>query len=303
MVITEYGMQLDPRFYRQVPLILGARYLVDDNAHRPGPLYLISPPVDLAHDAASAGAAEAFLSAFDLTPAHIRVLIVSRLASLMKARGIEIAIDAMASFGDADVDLVIVGGGDAEPKLRARGAAHNARVGRQQVTFVGEMDDPRPAYACADIVIGMGGSAARALAFGKPLIAIGDNGFSATVTPERAESLFRFSFWSAAEPTSPTDLMTQHLVPLIGDPSLREQLSEFGAAFAREHFGLDAMADRLRAVYDEVLSAWRQPMRWLADAAQSEVPWVARSVGRRASGVRSAVPSRNCRTCPLGATA
>ena len=40
-------------------------------------------------------------------------------------------------------------------------------------SLAGEMLDPRPAYAAADVVLGMGGSALRGMAFGKPLVVQG----------------------------------------------------------------------------------------------------------------------------------
>ena len=54
--------------------------------------------------------------------------------------------------------------------------------GRQVVLLTGEIADPRSAYAAADVVVGQGGSALRGMAFGKPLIVVGEEGFSELLT-------------------------------------------------------------------------------------------------------------------------
>src|SRR5207237_10898328 len=81
-------------------------------------------------------------------------------------------------LGQPDLDLVIVGTGDAEDVVRRKAEAANRRLGRPAVVLVGPMNDPRPAYAAADLVLGQGGSAIRAMSFTKPLIVIGEKGFS-----------------------------------------------------------------------------------------------------------------------------
>ena len=50
-------------------------------------------------------------------------------------------------------------------------------AGRQVVLLTGEIADPRPAYAAADVVVGQGGSALRGMAFGKPLVVVGEGRF------------------------------------------------------------------------------------------------------------------------------
>ena len=84
------------------------------------------------------------------------------------------------------VQLVVVGDGPARPAVEEAAAAANARAGRRVVVLAGEMVDPRPAYAAADVVLGMGGSALRGMAFGKPLVVAGVGGFWKLLTPDSA---------------------------------------------------------------------------------------------------------------------
>ena len=88
------------------------------------------------------------------------------------------AIDAVSALpAELRVRLVIVGDGPARAELDALAASANARCGRTVATLVGAADDPRPWYAAADVVLGMGSSALRAMAYAKPLVVQGERGF------------------------------------------------------------------------------------------------------------------------------
>ena len=162
LVQTVYEMYVPSQVYPHQPLIVGTGYLVDEQRARPGTVDLISPPVDLVADAPDHDATE-FMNTFGLDPSRCRVVIVSRLDEAMKELGIRQTIEAMALVDREHVDLVIVGTGDAEARLHAVADRVNQELGRSAVTFCGSMHDPRGAYAAADIVIGMGSSAAPRL--------------------------------------------------------------------------------------------------------------------------------------------
>ena len=96
---------------------------------------------------------------------------------------------AIRSLGrDLPLRFHIVGDGAARPRLAQLAEETNAEIGRQAVVLTGMLLDPRPAYAAADIVVGMGGSSLRGIAFGKPVIIVGEKGFSAPFTPGRLQT-------------------------------------------------------------------------------------------------------------------
>jgi hypothetical protein len=117
------------------------------------------------------------------------------------------------------------------------------------VKVVGQMPDPRSAYDGADICLGMGGSALRSLAFGKPLIVQGERGFWRTLTPD-SHPLFAWSGWYGLGEGGPgAAALTAELAPLLDDPARRAELGGYGLALVRERYSLDAAADRLIALY------------------------------------------------------
>lgn len=262
-VQTVYEMSITPVVFRHMPLIVGTGYLVDELRDRPGNTVLISPPVDLELNAPMSVDPKEFRRHNGLGDGLL-LGIVSRLNSNMKQIAITVAIDAMRSLADEDVTLFVVGEGDAGASLRKRASEVNASIGREAVRMLGARADPRPAYAAADIVLGMGGSAARALAFGRPLIVQGEAGWSELFEPSTAESLARSSYWSGDAVPEPVDDLLRALRILLPDAALREELGAFGRVFAAQRFGLDAMTERMAALYGDALSAYGV-RAWAAD--------------------------------------
>lgn len=271
LVLTAYEMSTQPQIFPWLPLVVGTQYQMEDLSARPGRVHFISPPVDLALDNAATVDAGPFMRRTSLDPSHVRLVVVSRLAEEMKAPGIETAMRAVQRLGRGDVDLIVVGAGDAELRLRWIAQEVNGTLGRDAVVMPGAMADPRPAYACADVVLGMGGSAARGLAFGKPLVALGEAGWSGAFTPESAEAVFRRSFWSSERVPQPVDMMVAELRPLLEEPRRRDALGAFGRAFAEDNFGVDAMGSRLASVYDQAMSD-RRRLAWIQNAVRYAEP-------------------------------
>lgn len=277
---TVYEMTVDPRCYQHTSLIVGTRYLADELSSRPGQTTLISPPVDCSSDAPNHILAETFREGLqkELRERPL-VVIVSRLDEVMKARPVQFAIEAMERVADLGISLVIVGGGNAEARLRTLGQAANSRAGRCLVHFTGSLPDPRGAYAAADLILGMGSSAARALAFGAPLIVQGEGGRPELFSPATAEALFRRSFWSRDPDPSGVTSLSNLIRDLFKDPERRLGLGPFGRDFAMANFALPLMAERLASVYDRALGT-RGTALWLSDL-RYDFTELAASIARR----------------------
>jgi hypothetical protein len=136
-------------------------------------------------------------------------------------------------------------------EVAAHAARANAAVGRCVVSLAGEMIDPRPAYAAADVVIGMGGSALRGLAFGKPLIVVGEDGFSELLTPSTVSKFLRHG-WYGRGPSSigsGTLALRGALQRLIEFPELRRELSSSSRQLVINRFSIHKAAEVQEKVY------------------------------------------------------
>ena len=278
---TVYEMEVDPSIKEHMALVVGTQYLAEDLRGRPGATLLVSPPVDTDADRFDEIAATMFRREHGLEAGTV-ITIVSRLDVRTKVPSIMIAIDAMRFLADRGASLVIVGDGEGYAALAARASQVNTEVGRRAVVLAGSMLDPRPAYSGADIMLGMGGSAARALAFGKPLIVQGDAGSSTLFGHDSAAGLARWSFWSLEEQQDPAEHLARVVSPLIDDAERRRALGRYGRDFAVGRFGLDPMAGRLLEAYNGARRTYgfRQ---WAADLP-SEGRFLYRKILRRFQG-------------------
>ncbi len=260
---TVYEMEVMPAVKRHMPLIVGTGDLLDGLRDRPGRTHLVRPPVDLARDRPDLPGAEAFRREYGLSDAPLLV-IVSRFDQNTKLEPIGAAIEAMRALAGSGATLVVVGDGEARESLHASARRVNTAAGRDAVVFTGALLDPAPAYTAADIMIGMGASAARSLAFGKPLIVQGFTAWSGLFDERSADALARASFWSPERIADPSAHLAGIVAALLPDDARRAELGAFGRAFAERSFGLEAMARRQAEIYRETVSA---PARsnWIAD--------------------------------------
>ena len=261
LVISDMMMELTRAMPREVPTTFGFEAQLE-RAQRSGwrRAHLMLPPVDTLANAPGAVDAGAFRQQLGLGAEEIVVVSVSRLAKVMKSEGLVRAIQVIGELGATlPLKLVIVGDGEARSELQGMADAVNARLGRPAVVLIGALHDPRPAYAASDIVLGMGGSALRGLAFAKPLVMIGERGFARLFTPETAPEFLQNGMFGIGQGARDNLEMTAAFRTLAQVPQMRRALGRFGRDFVVEHHGLEAVGDGLARFCRAVASA-RAPM-------------------------------------------
>jgi glycosyltransferase involved in cell wall biosynthesis len=292
LVCTIYGWWVPWWLPRYPPLIVGAREIVDTAAPLlTQPPVLIEPPVNTDTDTPALVDSAAFRRAHGID-AEIVVAVVSRLEPSMKADGIELAIRAVRSMGDPRIQLVVTGDGPSFAALNNLAEQANSDLGRRAVVMTGALADPRPAYAAADIALGMGGSALRAMAFGKPLIVLGVQGFAKPCRPSTVqEFLFGGFFGVGSGDLSPHEL-AELIRELADDSDLRSELGAFGTKLIWDRFSLKAASATLENVYATAKVQPRgQRMREAVRVAVSKVG-SGRLPGWLKNGLRPVVASR-----------
>jgi glycosyltransferase involved in cell wall biosynthesis len=277
VIFTINSMYVAPFLPRNAPLIV-CTHETRVRAERAGhdPVTVIEPPVDV-HANRPDHDPGAFRSRLGFDPAVPLLAVVCRLATEVKLEGLLAACDAAAELAvlGTPVQLAVVGDGPARPLVEHAAAAANARAGHRIVALSGQLDDPRPAYAAADVVLGMGGSALRGLAFGKPLVVQGERGFWELLTPESAAQFLRrgwYGLGTARDGRAAGALrLTSILRGLLEDPTARARLGEFGRSMVVERYSLERAAATQEAVYAAAVAAPAQPSAVVlaADAART----------------------------------
>lgn len=283
-VSTVMSMSVAPFIPKRMPMLVGtAEILATEQKTGRFRAALLEPPVDLEHNNPSIDVGvDDFRRRWGLTQESFVVVVVTRLAVELKLEGLLAAIKAVNVLArELPVTLLIVGDGAAREQVEADAAAANASSGRRSVIIAGQMTDPRAAYAVADVVLGMGSSALRALAFAKPLIVQGEKGFWELLTPESLP-LFLHQGWFGVGPgvEHGTAKLIGLLRALIADADRRRALSDFSLKTVEDRFSLAHAADLQERFYEKALAEPSRPT--VADDAAAGGKFIAHQLARRA---------------------
>lgn len=250
MVVTDMSMGLVRLLPKALPTTFGTPALAEQaRAAGRGRAEVLLPPVDVRANAPGAADPGPLRRRHGLRDEDLVLVAVSRLSTFMKAEGLVRTVDAVRQLGrELPLRLLVVGDGEARPRLEALAAAVNAELGREAVILAGPLLDPRPAYAAADLVVGMGGSALRGMAFGKAVLVVGERGFSAPFSPATAEGFLHGGIYGVGDGDAGNARLAAHLRSLAGDRAALRALGDFGRGFVTAHFALPHVAARLEGI-------------------------------------------------------
>jgi L-malate glycosyltransferase len=254
VLCTVLSMAVMPFVPRSLPLIMGTEALAEQARQvQRGEVWVMEPPIDVEWDQPGIDG-QPFRNEHNVTRDELLIVSVSRLAVDLKLDALVRVIDAAELLAVRyRVRLVLVGGGPAHAALQCRAAAVNRRRGREVVTLAGPRLDPRQAYAAADVVLGMGSSALRALAIGRPVVVQGEQGFSEICEPDTLPIFLRQGFHGVGDNTVGAERLACQLESLLCDAHRREALGRFGRSLVVERFSLERAVDRQLQIYESVL--------------------------------------------------
>lgn len=301
-IATVMSMAVAPFLPRAMSLLVGTEQIAaSERAGGRAMVSVLEPPVDLLENNPDqrTGVAE-FLRRWQIPDSGIRIVTVTRLAHEMKLEGLLAAMDGVAELTEfPPATLVIVGDGAARAEVERRATEVNRRAGRPAVILTGEMSDPRPAYACADIFFGMGGSALRALAFGKPLVVQGEKGFWLRLAPATLEQFLWTGWYGVGQSVdSGKDSFLHQVGPLIRDSHARTISGEFGLRVIQERFSLEAAAHRQVASYEAALAGGRGTAR-VPDLSRSALLYGRYSFRRKYAKLRGTASTDDFNSAPV----
>ena len=253
MITTVFSMDV-PRFIPDhTPLIVGDSGALAGQQSLRRHVYLMEPPIDLdLNQAASVDPVEVET----YRSSEVIIGVVCRLTSqLEKAQGVMCAIDVVDKLAEnRNIGLLIVGQGPDYEVITQKAKQVNHRHARNVVVTTGGLMDPRPAYEACDILLGMGSSALKALAFAKPLVVQGARGFWQLFDEDSVGAFLEEGFYGS-DGRGPSDLRSA-LLPLLNDDNRRSQLGQWGHSIVQERFSLSAASRRLESLY---VSSVRNP--------------------------------------------
>lgn len=297
------SMSVAPFIPSGVPLTVGTERIRRASAPtRRGPVTLLEPPVDTEANRSGLADGDTTTGSPDGTGPSMRIVVVSRLAAELKLEGLLTAISVVGELAlERDVELVVVGDGPARTAVAQATEQANAGAGRTSVLLTGELADPRAAYDCADVCLGMGGSALRALAFAKPLVVQGEGGFFEMLTPGNVDQFLANGWYGVArrDPAQARAHLRAQLEALLDDPELRRTLGAFGRELVEDRFSLHVAAATLEELYRATLASPGARLRTTVDAARSGRSLVSYKMGRRLARRRGAARTDDFNARPV----
>ena len=268
---TVMSMSVAPFIPVGVPLTVGTARIAQAERPRRPDVALLEPPVDLrANVPGRFGEARAALG---LGTDDVVVVIVSRLALELKREGILSAIRAVGALSEAlPVRLVIAGDGPCRAEVEEAAVKVNAAREREVVTLLGEVGDPRGVYDAGDVILGMGGSALRGMAFGRPIVVQGELGYWRLLEPGSLDEFLTDGWYGIGGGQDGAAVLGAILRPLLADRESRARLGAFARTVVEDRFSLEAAAAAQERRYE--LARRTIPSRW------SQAPSMTRSFGQ-----------------------
>lgn len=299
VVSTVMSMSVSPFIPTSIPMGVSTERIRRHAAStRQGQVYLLEVPVDTVRNQPD-GAGRQFRADYPEEADVLQVVIVSRLVPELKLEGILTAIRVAGQmYGERKFRLVIVGDGASRDEVEQAAAEVNNRHKQKVVLLTGSLDDPRGAYDSADICIAMGGSALRALSYGKPLIVQGEEGFFETLTPANVHMFHEQGWFGVGDNPDGAELrLTELLAQLLDDAGERQMLGDYGRELATSRFSLTRTALLQEQIYRDALANPTPPWKKLIHGTRSAFGLIRYKIRRRVERLsgRRAVDDFNAR--------
>lgn len=280
IVSTVLSMEYPDYLPRDIPLILGTRELHRAAMAEGRDSHLIEPPVDTDVFAPGSIGPEAIAAArreCHAAPEQSLNVVVGRLAQQLKLDGLLALVDAMSIVSDShDAVLAIVGDGPARPHVEAAAARVNQRAGREVIRLLGARSEPAPYYAAADLVVGMGSSALRAMAMGRPLLVQGERAFWRAATDASFATFAEQGWYGVGTGDNSAALCADELLMMLSTtPATRVEWGRRGRELVVDRYSLTAATRDLIAVYDHALRDRPSGAERLAASLQAAPPILA----------------------------
>ncbi len=194
---------------------------------------------------------------WDLDPAHRRIVCMSRLDADRADPAFRL-LDAAERIENSfpGTDILIVGGGSEEEKLRHRASEVNGLVGRTMAVVTGPVTNTNEYCAAADIFVGVSRSALEAMSTARPVIVAGGQGalgiFEESVIPAAVET----NFCCRGSALADADRLYRDVATLLSmTEAERRAMGWYNRRYIEEHYTVKRMANDYRRMYAAALAA------------------------------------------------
>lgn len=249
VLMSVMAMQVPEFLPTHLPITVGTPALAEGEKKRRRSVHLLEPPVDMEYNRSTdvAAARRRWSAQSDEIVISLVSMLTTELEKLQGILAVIAVTDQLAQHHS--LRLLIAGDGEGYEQVVGRANRVNARHHRMVIQVLGFQKDPSQVYEAGDIVIGMGSSAIKGLAFGKPLIIQGAAGYWKLLTPDCAPQ-FIHSGWFGDGGRGARDLK-EALLDVLASPGRRRDLGTFSRRLVQDRYSLDRAGYLLASIYGE----------------------------------------------------
>lgn len=153
-----------------------------------------------------------------------------------------------------NIHIIVIGDGEGKYIVQRESEMLNNALGRNVIHIVGAKTSVEQYYLESDIVVGTGRVALEAMSYGKPVIAVGNQGYVGIITPEDKQIQWEMYFGDhdALEKPNISNL-TESMKFLLDNPQKRIELGLRGREWCEEMFNIDKISKEIINIYKSVL--------------------------------------------------
>lgn len=198
---------------------------------------------------------EKIMQEFSLCPDAKRIVYVSRLNPLVCAPAFKI-IEKIEKINRAvpGVEVVIVGDGDAYPKMKEKADEANKRLGRRAIILTGGRTDINEILATADVCVGVSRAILEPMAMEKKCVVAGQEGYIGILDESKLDEAVDCNFTCRGCAPLDAERLSDDIIKLFFiDESQAKAATNFGKHVVDDRYSIKKMADDNLAMYKSAL--------------------------------------------------
>lgn len=156
-----------------------------------------------------------------------------------------------------NLDIIIVGEGNAFANLKALADSVNEKLGRRVIILTGGRTDINKFIALADLFIGISRAALEAMSAEKPVILAGNEGYIGIFDEDKLKISMSTNFTGRGMGMSEESLLKEDILEVLleMDDDQKESMGKFGKSIIDKYYSIDRMVEDNEKVYLEKLNA------------------------------------------------
>ncbi len=202
--------------------------------------------------------ADDIINEFDIDTNNIHIVTTTRLSKDKSDAAFQLVSIAEQLVNEVEnLDIIIVGEGNAFSRLKNLADGINEKLGKRVVILTGGRTDINKFIALADLFVGISRSALEAMSAEKPVILAGNEGYIGIFDEDKLKISMSTNFTGRGMGMSDKDLLKEDILEVLleMDDDHKKHLGKFGKAIIDKYYSIDRMVEDNMRVYLEKLNA------------------------------------------------